>query len=329
MTDTPLAITVTAFGAVEQLELRPHDPGAPKAGEVRMAVEAAGIGYVDILVGKGQYQLKPDLPFVLGSECAGLVEAVGDGVDPALVGRPVCGAGFIGAFAQAVNFPAGSVTELPPSMSFEEASVFRISYGTAYYALVQRGRLQAGETLLVLGAGGAIGLAAIQIGKALGAHVIASASTEEKRVMALASSADAVVDSRSDRWRDAVKAANDGRPVDVVADPVGGDATEPAFRSLAWNGRLLVIGFAGGGIARLPVNLALLKGASLIGVDVRQFGEYEPDVQAANMRALFALHAEGKLKPPIARVYPLDDYVAALTAAFSGDVTGRIVLKMR
>lgn len=329
MTDAPLAITVTAFGAPDQLELRPHDPGPPKAGEVRIAVEIAGIGYVDVLVGKGDYQLKPDLPFVLGSECAGRVEAVGEGVDQALVGKRVCGAGFIGAFGQAVNFPARAVTELPPAMSFEEASVFRVSYGTAYHALVQRGRLQPGETLLVLGAGGAIGVAAIQIGKALGAHVIASASSAEKRALALAAGADAAIDALAPEWREAVKAANGGRPVDVVVDPVGGGATEPAFRSLGWNGRLLVIGFAGGGIARLPVNLALLKGASLVGVDVRQFGEHEPDVQAANMRALFALHAEGRLCPPIARVYPLADYVEALRAAFSGQVAGRILLRMR
>ncbi len=329
MTDAPLAITVTAFGAPEQLELRPHDPGAPQPGEVRIAVEAAGIGYVDVLVGKGEYQLKPPLPFVLGTECAGVVEAVGDDVDPALIGQHVCAAAFIGAFGQAANFPVRSVTVLPNSMSFEEASVFRVSYGTAYHALVQRGHLQAGETLLVLGAGGAVGCAAVQVGKALGARVIASASSAEKRALALAAGADAAIDARSPNWRDEVKAANGGRPVDIVLDPVGGEATEPAFRSLAWKGRLLVVGFAGGGIAKLPVNLALLKGASLIGVDVRQFGEHEPDVQAANMQALFALHAKGKLHPPIAQVYPLTDYVEALRAVFSGQVAGRIVLKMR
>lgn len=329
MTDTPLAITVTEFGAPDRLQLRPRDPGAPGPGDVRIAVAAAGISYVDVLVGKGEYQVKPPLPFVLGTECAGVVEAVGDGVDPGLIGQRVCAAAFIGAFGQAVHFPARSITLLPPSMSFEEASVFRVSYGTAYHALVQRGRLEVGETLLVLGAGGAVGSAAIQLGKALGAYVIASASSADKRSLALEAGADMAVDARSPHWRDDVKAANGGRPVDVVLDPVGGEATEPAFRSLAWKGRLLVIGFAGGGIAKLPVNLALLKGAALIGVDIRQFGEYEPEVQAANMEALFALHAEGKLRPPIARVYPLTDYVAALQAAFSGHVAGRIVLKMR
>ena len=325
----PLAITVTQFGAPEAFSLRPYDPGPPRAGEVRIAVEAVGISYVDVLVGKGLYQLKPELPFVLGSECAGVIEAVGDGVDAALVGRRACAAGFIGAFGQAVNFPARSATPLPASMTFEEASVFRVSYGTAYHALMQRGRLSRGETLLVLGAGGAVGCAAVQIGKALGATVIASASSAEKRALAIQAGADAEIDSRSLNWRDDVKAANGGRAVDVVLDPVGGDATEAAFRSLAWNGRLLVVGFAGGAIAKLPVNLALLKGASLIGVDVRQFGDYEPDVQAENMQTLFAMHGDGKLRPQIARVYPLRDYAAALSAAFSGQVAGRIVLKMR
>lgn len=329
MSDMPLAIVVHSFGDPDQFELRPHDPGPPRAGQVRIAVEAAGISYVDVLVGRGEYQLKPDLPFVLGGECAGVVEAVGEGVDPALIGQPVCGAGFIGAFGQAVTMAARSVTILPPGMSFEEGSVFRISYGTAYYALVQRAGLRPGETLLILGAGGAVGYAAVQIGKALGARVIASASHADKRALALAGGADAAVDARSPTWREDVKAANGGRAVDVILDPVGGEATEPAFRSLGWNGRLLVVGFAGGGIARLPVNLALLKGAALVGVDVRQFGEREPETQAANIQTLFALHAEGKLRPPIARVYPLADHAEALRAAFSGRVAGRIILKMR
>jgi NADPH2:quinone reductase len=214
-------------------------------------------------------------------------------------------------------------------MSFEEGSVFRVSYGTSYYALVQRGRLRAGETVLVLGAGGAVGYAAIQIAKALGAHVIGSASTEEKRALALQGGADATVDSRSPTWREDVKAANGGRAVDIVVDPVGGDAMEPAFRSLAWNGRLLVIGFASGTIARLPANLALLKGASLVGVDIRQFGEKFPEVYTANMAALFDLYARGHFHLPVSRVYPLSAYVEALREAFTGDVAGRIVLQMQ
>ncbi|MET0373628.1 MAG: zinc-binding dehydrogenase, partial [Rhizorhabdus sp.] len=210
-----------------------------------------------------------------------------------------------------------------------EAAVFRVSYATTYYALVQRGRIKAGETVLVLGAGGAVGYAAIQVAKALGAKVIGSASTVVKRELATQGGADAVVDSRSGTWRDDVKAANNGKPVDIVIDPIGGEATEPAFRSLAWNGRHLVIGFAGGFIPKLPINLALLKGASLIGVDVRKFGEYEPEAAAANVDALFNLYRAGSLRPPIAKTYALDDYVPAMVEARSGETAGRIVLTMR
>jgi NADPH2:quinone reductase len=214
-------------------------------------------------------------------------------------------------------------------MSYTEAAVFRVSYATAYHALVQRGRLQAGETVLVLGAGGAVGYAAIEIAKALGATVIGSASSEAKRALATRAGADQVVDARSATWRDDVKGANGGRAIDVVIDPIGGAVTELAFRSLAWNGRLLVIGFAGGEIAKLPVNLALLKGASLIGVDVRQFGEYEPEAAAANIAALFGLFAAGHLRPPIAKTYPLAEFAAAMVEARSGETAGRIVLTMQ
>jgi NADPH2:quinone reductase len=214
-------------------------------------------------------------------------------------------------------------------MSFAEAAVFRVSYATAYHALVQRARMQPGETVLVLGAGGAVGYAAIEVAKALGARVIGSASSDAKRALAVAGGADAMVDSRSAAWRENVKAANGGRAVDVVIDPVGGEATEPAFRSLAWNGRHLVIGFAAGSIARLPVNLALLKGAALLGVDIRQFGEFEPEAAAANIDALFDLFGAGKLHPPIGRGYRLEEFATAMVEARRGTTAGRIVLTMR
>ena len=188
--------------------------------------------------------------------------------------------------------------------------------------------MKTGETLLVLGAGGAIGYAATEIGKALGARVIGSVS-DTRRELALRAGADATVDSRSVSWRDDVKAANGGEPVDVVLDPVGGNSTEPAFRSLAWNGRHLVIGFVAGSIPKIPANLALLKGAALIGVDVRQFGEREPDVAAKNVEALFSLYREGQLHPPIGRRYPLAQFAEAMDEAFQGSGTGRIVLTMR
>jgi NADPH2:quinone reductase len=323
------SIWVRSFGAPETYELVAGPAPAPGPGQVRIAVHAAGVGFVDLLVAQGQYQLKPPLPFVPGSECAGEIEAVGAGVESLYVGQRVCGAAFTGAFGQSVILPAQAVLAIPHGMGFEEASVFRVSYLTAYYALKQRGRLNAGETLLVLGAGGAVGYAAVQLGKTFGAKVIASASSPDKRALATLGGADLCVDAASATWRDEVKSLNDGRPIDVVLDPVGGAATEVAFRALAWNGRLLAVGFASGSIAKIPANLALLKGAALIGVDVRQFGEREPDVAAANIAEIFALHAKGSIKPAIAGTYPLEEFAAAMRAAQSGRSAGRIVIKMR
>jgi NADPH2:quinone reductase len=324
----PRAVLVEAFGAPASFALVPRDPGAPGPGKVRIAVRAAGVSFVDVLVAAGEYQLKPPLPFVPGSEFAGTIEAVGEGVDPARIGTRVMGAAFGAAFAEAAVIPDKLALAIPDAMAFNEAAVFRVSYATSYHALVQRGRLQPGETLLVLGAGGAVGHAAIEIGKALGARVIGSASTPDKRALASRAGADAVVDARAATWRDDVKVANGGRAVDVIVDPVGDPATEPAFRSLAWNGRHLVVGFAAGAIARLPVNLALLKGASLIGVDVRQFGDFEPAAAAANLVALLDLYRAGRLHPPIAARFPLDDFVAAMALARAGTTAGRIVLTM-
>jgi NADPH2:quinone reductase len=224
--------------------------------------------------------------------------------------------------------PASGPLKLPDAMSFDEASVFRVSYATAYYALVQRGELKAGETVLVLGAGGAVGVAAIQVAKALGARVIGAASSEAKRALALRAGADAAVDNRAADYRDRLKALTDNKGVDVVVDPVGGPATEPAFRALAWKGRHLVIGFAAGEIPKLPVNLALLKGADLRGVDIRQFGIFEPEQSAKNVDAVVELHARGLLRPQIARTYPFEQFAEAMQAAASGEVAGRIILEV-
>lgn len=324
-----LAIVVREFGAPEQLELRSQDPGAPAAGEVRIAVHAVGIGYADILVVTGQYQLKPTLPFVPGSEFAGIVEAVGEGVDAALVGRRVCGSTFIGAWAQTILMPAYSIVELPAHVPFVEGATFLTSYSTSYYALSMRGDLKSGEALLVLGASGAIGHAAIQLGKAMGAYVIGSTSSDKARDAVLSSGADKVIDTRSASWRDDLKAANGGKGVDVVVDPIGGPTTELAFRSLAWNGRLLVVGFAAGSIPKLPVNLALLKGASLIGVDNRQFHEKERPLAHQARDRLLEIYASGALKPRVEQVYPLGRYVEAIDRALTAKPSGRIVIAMR
>lgn len=322
------AVVIRAFGHPSTFALETRDLVPPGPGKVAIRIHAAGISFVDLLVAAGEYQLKPPLPFIPGSEFSGVITAVGAGVDPARIGERVLGSAFGAAMAEDAVIPANAALPIPADMGFAQAAVFRVSYATAYHALVQRGGLKAGETVLVLGAGGAVGYAAIEVAKALGATVIGSASTEAKRALAMEAGADCTVDARSAAWRDDVKAANGGRSVDVVIDPVGGAATELAFRSLAWNGRLLVIGFAGGTIAKLPVNLALLKGAALIGVDIRQFAEYEPDLAAANIAALFDLYQAGHLHPPIARTYPLDQFVAAMVEARGGETAGRIVLTM-
>jgi NADPH2:quinone reductase len=325
---TSRAVTVEQFGDPETYTIEHRDPGEPGPGKLRLRIHAAGVSYVDVLVAQGLYQLKPPLPFVPGSEFAGIVEAVGEGVDPARIGERVMASGFGAAFADTAIIPAKLALPIPDAMDFVTASIFRVSYATIYYALVQRGSIRPGETVVVLGAGGAVGYAAVEVAKAMGARVIASASSAAKRDLALKGGADAAVDSGSATWREDVKAANNGKPVDIVVDPVGGDATEPAFRSLAWNGRHLVIGFAGGYIPKLPTNLALLKGASLIGIDVRQFGEYEPEAATANLSALLDLYCAGKLHPPIARTYPLDQFATAMADAKSGTLAGRVVLTM-
>jgi NADPH:quinone reductase len=321
------AVVGQELGPVEGYALVEHDPGAPGPGQVRIAVKAAGVSYVDVLTAAGNYQVKPPVPFIPGSECAGVVEALGEGVTELAVGDRVVASSWGGIFADCVNVPARSVRRAPGALSFEEAAVFPVSYYTARHALVERAKLQAGETLLVLGAGGATGIAAVQIGKHLGARVIASASTPEKRALALAAGADAAVEARADDWRDQVKAANHGKGIDVVFDPVGGEATEPAFRSLGWNGRHLVVGFTGG-MASFRTNLALLKGASLIGVDLRQYGVNEPEAAEFNSREAFALAELGVARPVIGQTYALEDFAEAMRAAASGQAAGRIVLVM-
>jgi NADPH2:quinone reductase len=323
----PRVVLAEAFGPPDAYALREIEKPALQPGQVRVAIRAAGISFVDVLTAAGNYQVKPPLPFIPGSEAAGVIcELCGETGDLA-VGDRVSVTGWGGLFAEQAVLAAESVRRIPDALSFAEAAVFPVSYATAWHALVDRGQLKAGETLLVLGAGGATGYAAVQIAKHLGARVIASASSEAKRALALAGGADVAVDAGDAGWRDAVRGANGGKGVDVVFDPVGGDATEPAFRSLGWNGRHLVIGFPGG-IAALRTNLALLKGASMVGVDIRQFGIFQPEKAETNRADIFRLAAEGELKPQIAAAYPLEQFRAAMTAAAEGKEAGRIVLTM-
>lgn len=323
----PRAVIGREFGPPENYVLEDFDPGAPKDGEVRVAIKAAGVSYVDVLTAMGKYQFKPPLPFIPGSEAAGVVEAVGPGVTHLAEGDRVFCGGLGGLFAEANNFKAANMAKVPEAMSFEQASVFSVNYQTAYYALADRGRAKPGETLLVLGAAGGTGFAAIQVAKHLGLRVIASASSPVKQQAALDGGADAVVTTGAEDWRDQVVAANDGKPIDLVFDPVGGDALEPAFRCLGYDGRHLVIGFTGG-IAALRTNLALLKSASLVGVQMRDHAIKRPEEAEAMRRKVMKLAGEGVFSPAIAERYAIKDYAAAMNAAFSGKAAGRIVLKM-
>ena len=322
----PRAVIADAFGPPETYALREFDPGQPGPGQVRIAVKAIGISYVDVLTAAGKYQVTPPLPFIPGSECTGIVEAVGEGVTQLAPGDVVMGSGFGGIFTEAAVLRASSCNKVPVGLSMAEAAVFPAAYQTGYHSLVDRGRLQAGETLLVLGAAGGTGIAAIQVGKWLGARVIASASTAEKRALAMRMGADAAIDARSESWRDDLKTANGGKPVDVVFDPVGGAMTDPAFRSLGYDGRYLVVGFTGG-IASIRTNLPLVKNASVVGVQLWGFAEREPAKSAANSARILELAAQGALRPAIGKTYPIEDYVAAMNAAFGGnEAAGRIVM---
>ena len=321
----PRAVIADAFGPPETYELRDLPRRELKPGEVRVAIKAAGISFVDVRTAAGQYQVKPPLPFCPGNEAAGRVIELSEGVSEFMLGDQVVCSHWGGLFSDEAVLPVRALRHIPAGLDFAEAAVFPVSYATAWYALADRAVLAKGQTVLVLGAGGATGYAAVQVAKHLGARVIGSASSADKRALALAGGADAVVEARADDWREQVRAANHGKPIDVVFDPVGGETTDPAFRSLGWGGRHLVIGFPGG-IAALRTNLALLKGASLVGVDIRQFGEREPARADANRTAIFDLAGRGILKPAIARSYPLEEFSAAMADAASGTGAGRIVL---
>ncbi|PZN93841.1 MAG: quinone oxidoreductase [Alphaproteobacteria bacterium] len=297
----------------------------PGPGQVRIRVAAVGIGYVDALVALGRYQVKPPLPHIPGSEISGTIDAIGADVSGWQVGDRALAMTMHG-FAELALAPAAACRRVPDGVGFAAAAAMPLNYLTALHGLADRGRLQPGETLLVFGGAGGVGTAAIQVGKALGAHVIAAASTPEKRAFALAQGADQAIDTDVDGWRDRLKALLAGRKLDVIVDPVCGTLFEAAFRSLGWGGRHLVIGFVGGPIPALPSNLTLMKGAGLIGVDVRQFQLFERSAAAAHLDTLSAWLADGRITPAVGAVFAFDDFGPALTAAFGGQGLGKSVL---
>jgi len=299
---------------------------APKAGEVLIEIKAASLNFPDLLIVQNKYQMKPPLPFVPGSEYAGVVQAVGEGVTHLRPGQNVACLSGTGGFATHVIAPAALCMPLPEGFSHVDAAAFIMIYATSHHALIDRAQLKAGETVLVLGAAGGVGTAAIQIAKAQGARVIAAASTEEKCALCLSVGADAVINYGQENLREAIKALTEGRGPDVIYDPVGGEYTEPAFRSIAWRGRYLVVGFAAGPIPALPLNLPLLKGASLVGVFWGDFAKREPQNNAAMMGELARWYAEGKVKPVIDRTMPMSQLKAAYAHMGSRGVMGKLVM---
>ncbi|QDZ28187.1 NADPH:quinone oxidoreductase family protein [Noviherbaspirillum sp. UKPF54] len=321
------AILCKSWGLPETLVVEDLPDLVPGPGQVVIDVQAAGVNFPDVLIIQGKYQFKPELPFTPGSELAGIVRAVGDGVSHTKPGDKVLAFVSQGAFAQQIVAPAAMVMPMPPGLDFDTAAAVTLTYGTSHHAVVDRAQLKAGETMLVLGAAGGVGLAAIEIGKALGARVIAAASTDEKLAICKAHGADATINYTTEDLREAIKAATDGKGPDVIYDPVGGVYAEPAFRSIAWRGRYLVIGFANGEIPKLPLNLPLLKGASLVGVFWGEFAKREPKANQAAMRELMGWMAEGKIKPHISGRYALANTAQALNDMAARKVTGKVVIQ--
>ena len=320
------AVLCKVFGLPDSFVVEEIDALTPAAGEVVVSVKACGVNFPDTLIVQGKYQFKPPFPFSPGGEVAGVVRALGDGVSNVKVGDAVIAFIGWGGFAEEVRCPAAQVMPIPAGTPFPLAASFVLAYGTSYHALKDRGQLKAGETLLVLGAAGGVGLAACEIGKALGARVIAAASSDEKLAICRQHGADELINYSSSDLREQVNALTGKRGVDVVYDPVGGDYSEAALRSLAWRGRHLVVGFAAGDIPKIALNLTLLKGASIVGVFWGSFVKNEPAAFAQNMQELFGLLMKGELKPLISATYPLERAAEALNDMMQRKVVGKIVL---
>ncbi|WP_122412909.1 NADPH:quinone oxidoreductase family protein [Pseudomonas viridiflava] len=322
------ALLCKAFGPASTLVL--EDIPAPdiKKNEILLDVHAAGVNFPDTLIIEGKYQFKPPFPFSPGGEAAGVISTVGEKVTHLKPGDRVMSLTGWGSFAEQVAVPNYNVLPIPESMDFTIAAAFSMTYGTSMHALKQRANLQPGETLLVLGASGGVGLAAVEIGKALGARVIAAASSAEKLEVAKNAGADELINYTDTSLKDEIKRLTNGNGADVIYDPVGGDLFDQAIRAIAWNGRLLVVGFASGRIPELPVNLALLKGASVVGVFWGSFAQRQPQDNAANFKQLFAWFEEGKLKPLVSQVYPLERAGEAIDALGQRRAVGKVVVSL-
>ena len=320
------AVLCKQFGPVEDLVVEEVPDPTPGPGEVVVDVAGCGVNFPDVLIIQDKYQFKPELPFSPGGEIAGTISAVGEGVDGLQVGDAVLATLGWGGMAEKVAVSAASAIPVPPGVDLVQASGFLLAHGTSHHALVDRAHLQSGETLLVLGAAGGVGLAAVEIGALLGARVIAAASTDEKLELCRAKGAAETINYSTEDLRGRIKELTDGKGVDVCYDPVGGDLSEPALRSMAWDGRFLVVGFAAGDIPKVPLNLPLLKGCSVVGVFWGAFTGKEPERNKANIAELLGWLAEGKLDPHVSATYPLDQAVQAINDLAERRATGKVVV---
>lgn len=320
------AVLCKEYGMPETLVIEEIEPLRADRGQVVVTVKACGVNFPDTLIIQGKYQVKPPMPFSPGSEVAGIVKEVGEGVTGIRVGDHVIASTGWGGFAEEVVVSASKIIPMPAGLDFTIASAFVLTYGTAHHALKDRAQIQPGEALLVLGAAGGVGIAALEIGKQLGARVIAAASSEEKLAVCRQHGASEGINYASEDLRERIKHITGGQGVDVIFDPVGGSFSEPALRSMAWKGRFLVVGFAGGEIPRIPLNLTLLKGCSIVGVFWGAFTEREPQRNAENLRELMDWLSQGILKPHISATYPLERASDALYDMLNRKVLGKAVL---
>jgi NADPH2:quinone reductase len=322
------AVVCKAFDGWKKLELGEMPDPVAKPGQVVVDVHAAGLNFPDLLLVSGQYQMKPELPFVPGSECAGTISAVGDGVKGWKIGDRVIAYTQVGGMGEKVAVPATHLAPLPDNMPFANGAGLTTTYATSYYALKQRANLQAGEIVLVLGAAGGVGLATVELAKAMGAIVIAGASTDEKLQTAKDHGADHLINYTNESLKDRLKEITGGKGVDVIYDPVGGDLSETAFRSMAFNGRFLVIGFAAGTIPKMPLNLALLKSASIVGVFWGSWAGRDPRGHATNMGEIMQMFADGKIKITVSKQIPLADFSEGFADLAERRAQGKLVLVM-
>ena len=323
------AMLCKKYGPPESLVLEEVPAPELKKGHVRIAVQVCGINFPDTLIIEGKYQAKPDFPFAPGAELSGVVTEVAEGITNLRLGDRVLAMAMYGGLAEEAVVPAAAVVPIPEQMDFVTAAGFMLTYGTSYYALKQRARIQPGETLLVLGAAGGVGLAAVELGKAMGARVIAAASTDEKLQVSKEHGADELINYSKQSLKERVKEITGGGGVDVVYDPVGGTLFDEASRLMNWNGRLLVVGFASGTIPQLPVNLPLLKGYQLVGVFWGVFTQKEPEANAENIGELLQMFLAGKIKPLVSATFPLEQSAEAMNTLIRREARGKVVVKVR